>query len=466
MKKPNLVFVFADQMRRDIGAYGNDDVITPNLDKMAVDGMRMDNTVCCGPQCSPARACMLTGTYPATNGMLINDTPLNDYILKGKRSIAYELGDAGYKTGYIGKWHLFGPSSVRETYIPPGIHRLGFNDLWAVNNCSHRYMNNFYYLNDNPEKVYIDGYDADHQTDLALNFISEYREKPFALFVSWGPPHNPCGEVPQKWKDLYDADVLSWRPNVCDLKEDLFSKHHIYKKERNRKPDNEWLRGYYANITALDNNIGRIAEKLKQEGLEDNTIFVFTSDHGDMLWSQGVMLKNAPWEESAGIPFILKYPDKIKAGLSSDVPFNTVDFMPTLLRLMNLSIPDYVQGTDVSHILLGNQGDEPEASYIMAAYRWANYPEWRGVRTKRYTYAKTLEGAWLLYDNDVDPYQQNNLANKPEYKELQHKLDKLTDDIGISTGDRFESWDVLNQEMETRRKNWLLEYGYPLTDSI
>ncbi|MDD3841084.1 MAG: sulfatase-like hydrolase/transferase [Clostridia bacterium] len=403
---------------------------------------------------------MLTGTYPSFNQAYINDVPLADHILEGKMSIAYEFLKAGYKTGYIGKWHLFGPENLRTEYIPEGVHRLGFNDLWAVTNCSHDYMNNFYYLNDDTTKKYIDGYDVDTYTQLALDFIEEQKDNPFTVFLSYGPPHDPYESVPEEWKDLYNEDSLEFPPNAKPLDNKIFATHAYCRDPHYQKPNKKILRGYYAHISAIDNNVGKIMQKLHDLNLTENTIVVFSSDHGDMLWSQGTMLKNAPWEESVGIPLIIRYPAKIRKGTRTDVLINAPDFMPTLLGLMSMPVPSYVQGNDLSWVITNGTGKRPEAVYIMAAYKWYEYQEWRGVRTERYTYAKTLEGSWVLYDNLNDPYQLNNLAGKEMFSDLENYLSNLTDEFGKKIGDKFEPWSEIQEKLSKRMQEWLKKYEY------
>ncbi len=469
-KSPNLIFIFADQMRRDMGCAGNEQVITPNLDRIAREGFQFNNAVACFPVCAPNRACMLTGQYPTTLDVLCNDVPIPTDKRKG---IGYMLKDARYKTGYIGKWHLFGPESTREAYIPPGPDRLGFEDLWAVLNCRHQYMDSYYYLNDNPEKIHIEGYEPDHQTDLALDFISQNKNDPFALFLSVGPPHDPYEQVPEKWKAKYNIEELEWKPNVKSL---IFENGGWpwYKKE----PNKEILRDYYAHITALDYNVGRIMDHLDALGLDEDTIVVFTSDHGEMMYSQGCMQKGLPWEESIGVPFLIRHPKNIKPNTSSKIPFNSVDIVPTLASLMSIDIPEYVEGTDYSHIILGDNElgkdscetkyeskhelkyqpkhgpkHEPEAAYIMTAFPFI-IPEWRGVRTERYTYARSIEGPMMLYDNEEDPYQLNNLVEKAEAQGLINELDALTDKLAEQAGDSFEPWGVINKRMSERNEEW------------
>ena len=469
--QPNLLFILADQMRGTaMGCAGNNQIITPNMNKMAEEGFMFKNAVSVFPVCTPARASLISGRYPTSVNVMDNDVPLP---IDGK-GFGHILKKNEYRTGWIGKWHLFGPKSVRETYIPPGKHRHGFEDLWAVLNCKHNYLNSYYYLNDSSKKRFIEGYEPNHQTDLALDFITRYKDEPFALFLSWGPPHDPFEQVPQKWKSMYDINDLHFRKNVNTdrelIKDSLpgnFKKNcasemffnNFGTGEYKGRPKKKTLRDYYAAITALDYNLGRLIDHLNKLGIDNNTILVFTSDHGEMMYSQRAVQKNYPWKESLNVPFLIKYPEKINPGRSSETPFNTVDIMPTLLDLMNISIPSFSEGTSFKSLLMGKEQIKPEAAYIMCAFPWI-IPEWRGVRTKRYTYVKSLKEPLLLYDNKNDPYQMNNLVNESKASDLIKYYDNLTDKMAKEIGDPFDPWEVIDNRMEKIRKEWLERYDF------
>jgi len=327
--KPNLVFVFADQWRaQDVGYAGNKNVKTPNLDKLAAQSINFTNAVSCCPVCSPYRASLITGRYPLTHGVFLNDLLLNDQAV----SLAQAYKRAGYDTAYIGKWHLDGDK--RAAFIPRE-RRQGF-DFWKALGCSHDYNNSFYYA-DEDVKLKWEGYDSIAQTQEARRYIREHSKgKPFALVLSWGPPHSPYNTAPQKYRDMFDPENLSVRPNV---------------PQEQIEQAKETLAGYYAHIAALDDCIGELLGTLKELGIENDTIFVFTSDHGDMLHSHGQMNKQRPWDESIRVPFLLRYPaatgDKARA---IDIPINTPDIMPTLLGLSGIVIPDTVEGADFSDV--------------------------------------------------------------------------------------------------------------------
>jgi len=415
-RRPNLLFVFADQMRQDAGFLGNREVRTLNLDRVAEEGVVFTNAVSTCPVCTPYRAALLTGKYPLTNGMVLNDLRLP----VTERSIAHCFADAGYDTAYLGKWHLDGPH--RGGFTPPGPRRQGF-DYWAVANCTHDYLHSFYFRDD-PQPIWIEGYDADHFTELAVQYIRDHAgRRPFCLFLSWGPPHDPCRLMPPEYL-IYDGADLTLRPNATAT-------------------DRDELAGYYAHITALDRCFGRIDAVLAEAGIADDTILVFTSDHGDMLGSQGLQRKQKPWDESIMVPFVLRYPKAARAGRRVDTLLNAPDVMPTLLSLAGLPVPAAVEGQDLSPAALALPRDEPSSAFISNPCPFIEaIPEWRGVRTCRYTYVRTLEGPWLLYDNEADPFQLRNLVGDPTYRKVRADLEEELDDWLNRLNDDFQPRDV------------------------
>ncbi len=446
VKKPNIVYVFADQMRADVlGCYGNRTVPTPNVDAMAAAGTVFDNAISTWPVCSPYRAMLLTGRYPMTNGTVSNDTGVRDDL----PTIARVCKAQGYATGYIGKWHL---EWDRNPFVPKD-RRQGF-DYWAVNNCTHKYVDHFY-CTDTPEPIRFKGYDVIVQTDLAINYIKQNKNKPFCLFISWGPPHNPYNTAPDEYKKRIALDKIDLRKNVSEravvdhlIKRDNASqKQEQSRKKRRAVIENDTLlkkeniHGYYAHTTALDDCLGKLRDAIKQTGLADNTILVFSSDHGDMLGSHRMALKQMPFEESIRVPLLVEYPPVVPKAKRSDALVAPIDIMPTLLSLAGLKCPK-VDGTDKSDAARGIASDQSDALLLMklveggGPYLYNAVTPWRGVRTKRYTYANLLDyGPWLLYDNQKDPYQLNNLINKPEYPELQASLEKRMRELMKEAGD-------------------------------
>jgi len=434
-RRPNVVFVFADQWRAQATGYAGDpNALTPNLDKLATAGVNLTTAVSCCPVCTPYRASLLTGQYPLTTGLFLNDL----YLSEDAVSIAEVFASAGYDTGYIGKWHVDGHG--RSSFIPRQ-RRQGF-DYWKVMECTHSYNKSAYYA-DADEKLQWDGYDAIAQTRDAQRYIAAHARghaaKPFLLMLSWGPPHNPYETAPEQYRKLFaDADKIKLRPNVPA------------KALPGARKD---LQGYYAHCAALDACVGDLCKTIAESGIEDDTIFVFTSDHGDMLGSQGEHRKQRPWDESIRVPFLLRYPDACgRGGKTIDMPFNTPDIMPTLLGLAGIAPPKTVEGTDFSGVLTGSRPADNDAALICCIAPFGEWTrpaggrEYRGLRTRRYTYVRDLKGPWLLYDNQADPYQQTNLVGLPAHADLQKTLDAQLNQVLAARKDKFlPGGDYINQ---------------------
>ncbi len=431
-RQPNLLFVFADQMRgMDMCCAGNAQVHTPHLDEMARQGLRVTNAIATVPVCGPNRAVLLTGQFATQTQVPANDLPLSS----AARTFGQTATAAGYHTGYIGKWHLDGVP--RDKFTPPGPRRFGWN-YWAAYNCAHDYFRPRYYR-DEPQVVETAGYEPTVQTDLAIDFLrrqAAQRDQPFCLVVSWGPPHDPYAQVPQEFRRRYSPESLKLRPNVQpDAKNPLAAGLEC----------RSTLANYYAAITALDREMGRLLAALDELALAADTLVIFTSDHGDMLWSHGWMKKQSPYEESINVPWIARWPGQIQPGSVSDALLSTVDIAPTLAGMLGWPTEPQWSGRDLSATLLGKAGLEaaPESVFISnpGSHDEAlmqKMPEWRGVRTRRYTYTETLgRQPWLLLDNQVDPFQMNNLANHPAYGQVQTQLrDELTQWL-VKAGDSF-----------------------------
>ncbi len=429
-QRPNVVFVFPDQMRAQATGYAGDpNAHTPALDRLAAESVNVVTALSGHPVCSPYRASLLTGQYPLTHGVYINDVPLE----APGPYLAEVFAAHGYDTAYIGKWHLYGsPDGAygrRRAYIPPEA-RKGF-EYWKAFECNHDYLRSPYFEDDDPESKLWEGYDVLAQARDACTYIREHAgaSRPFLLMLSWGPPHDPYDLVPEEYLSQYRGRELVLRPNVPAACRDQAMEN---------------LRGYYAHITALDDGVALLLETLDDVGIAEDTIFVFTSDHGDMHYSQGVRAKHCPWDESIRVPFLLRYPRRVgRQGRVVDVPLNAPDIMPTLLSLCGLPIPDSVQGRDFSSYLLGQCSPDLALSAFLSSpvsfgmLRAQGLPSYRGVRTSRYTYVRSMQGPWLLYDNVADPYQMHNLCDDPAYAtvrdaletELQAWLARLDDDF-------------------------------------
>jgi len=429
--RPNLIFVFGDQWRAQATGYAGDpNARTPDLDRFAGEGIQFTTAVSCCPVCSPYRACLMTGQYPHTHGLIVNDQCIQSDAV----SLAEAFGAAGYETGYIGKWHLTLHDRTRS--IRPD-ERMGFR-FWRGFGCTHTYGHSHYYADDDPQPRVWDGYDADAQTDEACRYIrGAGREagKPFALVLSWGPPHAPYDTAPEPFRSRYAPEDVQLRPNVPEGAADQARRQ---------------LAGYYAHIAALDACFGRLLATVDEAGIADETIVVFTSDHGDMLGGHGLWKKQHPHDESILVPLLVRCPAGAAGPPRTDAtPINAPDIMPTLLGLCGVDIPATVEGTDFAPQIRGER-DVDAGGALIACYRphhQSTYAggaaDYRGLRDERYTYCRTHAGPWLLLDNQADPYQQTNLVGQAEGDGRVARLDRALQDKLDAVGDEFLTGDEL-----------------------
>lgn len=422
--RPNVIFIFADQWRgQAVGYVGDPNVKTPNIDLLAQESIVFSNSISGCPVCSPYRASLLTGQYPLSHGVFLNDVRLDPNV----NSLGKIYKQAGYTTAYIGKWHIDG-SGNRSGFIPAE-RRQGF-DFWKVLDCTHKYMNSEYWDNDNSKKKW-DGYDMCAQTDAATNYINNTpKNQPFFLMLSFGPPHNPYDEVPRVYKKKFKKRKIKLRPNV---------------PKSTRRRAKKTLAGYYAHILALDDCVKKIIDTLSENSLYQDSLLVITSDHGDMHGSHGGWRKQWPYEESIRIPLLIHCPKlfgnkQIERNFVIDVP----DLLPTLLGLAHIEIPDSIEGKNYAESLLENIKVEDLGKLIQCIWPFSEWSkekggrEYRGIRTERYTYVKTLNGPWLLFDNKNDPYQRDNLVDNPNYIDLQNELDQKLNRLLEERNDSFK----------------------------
>ncbi len=423
VSRPNVIIVLADQWRAQaFGFAGDPNVKTPHLDRLATQSFRFVNAISTVPVCCPARASLLTGQRALTTGVFMNDVPLDSKAV----TIAEVLQSAGYDTAYIGKWHL--NAGGRSNFIPPG-RRQGFH-YWKAQECTHDYNRSCYYA-DTPEKLMWEGYDAIAQTRDATNYLAGHNKvgKPFFLMLAWGPPHDPYQTAPEQYRAMYDPEALKLAPNVPQAMQ-----------AQTRK----MLAGYYAHCSALDDCVGELRQSLDAFGQSTNTLLLFTSDHGDLLGAHGQRNKQQPYDESIRVPFLLHWPAGLGAKPRSlDALIASEDVMPTLLGLCGVSVPSTVEGLDFSRYIRGGKDPSDGAALIACIAPFGQWTrknggrEYRGIRTTRYTYVRDLNGPWLLFDNDQDPWQMNNLVSSTSASRIQKRLDHvLTRKLRIA-GDQF-----------------------------
>ena len=446
--RPNLLFIFADQLcYTRCGYAGDTKARTHNIDKLASQGVNFRSAVSNSPVCAAYRASLFTGKYTTSTGMVINELRMRT----DHECFGHVLTRSGYQTGYIGKWHLYANElgnhfDPKNSFVPPGPNRLGFDGYWAAYNFHHDYYNAYYHT-DSPQKIFYGDniYEPDAQTDLMIDFVLGAAKSggPFAAFLSYGTPHDPwtADNVPEEYRKMFESVSFPNPPNYKD-ENDKYADAWGRLQPEQRKSLEVWRRNYYAMTANLDWNVGRLLDAVDKAGLARDTIVVFASDHGEMFGAQGRRAKNIFYEEAARIPFLIRWPGRIPAALFCDACLSTVDIMPTILSLMRLNIPKDVEGMDLSRCALGCKGPEPQAAFLQntgACAAWENGHEWRALRDKQYTYAiYRVDKSELLFDNKKDPFQMTNLAADPKHTATLRLLRKMLTGKMESLNDTFE----------------------------
>ena len=329
-----------------MGYTGIDPVSTPHMDAFASESLDCKEAVSTFPLCSPHRASLLTGKYPFSVGMWTNcKIGLSEVLMLRPQEVCIGnvLKDHGYHTGYIGKWHLdaseqnFEKNPVSgakdwDAYTPPGERRQGF-DYWLSYGACDNHLDPHYWA-DTPEQFKPGCWSPEFETDKALEYMEGQKdsEEPFALFVSYNPPHLPYELVPDKYYKQYEHMPVHFRENV---------------PEEKRTPEMETItRQYYAAVTGVDEQFGRILEYLKANHMEEDTLVVLSADHGEMLGSHGRMSKNVWYEESIHIPLYLRWKGQLAPAEYKEL-LASPDHMPTLLGLLDIPVPDTCHGTAI-----------------------------------------------------------------------------------------------------------------------
>lgn len=410
--RPNIIFYFSDQQRWDTV----NETVTPNLLKLANDGVLFENSYTCQPVCGPARACLQTGVYATQNKCYWNGIALPDNI----KPLAEYFNEAGYETAYVGKWHLASDSFPKsgfhcETTAVPEEKRGGYKDWWyaadVLEFTSHGYDG--YVFDKDNNKVEFKGYRADCINDFALDYIEQKTsDKPFFLFISQLEPHH------QNDRHRYEGPVETV-PKFKDypLPDDLTFMKGDYKE---MYPD------YIAAINRLDENVGRLVNKLKEKGLYENTVIIYTSDHGSHFKTRNLEYKRCCHDSAVHTPLIISG-GAFSGGKRDKQLVSLIDIPPTLLDLAGIEIPKTYMGKS----LLSEE--ERDCAFMQISESQCG----RAIRTKKYKYSVKSPGpgAYLphskiyfedfLYDLEKDPLEKNNLVKAPEYKEIRNQMKKL-----------------------------------------
>lgn len=405
--QPNILFFFTDQQRWDTsGLHGNPLDLTPNFDRMAQRGTHLEHMFTPQPVCGPARACLQTGTYATTNGCYRNNIPLPS----NAETLAHYFGNAGYETAYIGKWHLADHTSPG----PVVQEQRGGYDYWLAANQVEFTSDSYHsvlYNNDN-EEVRLPGYRVDALTDAAIRYIATPRENPFFLFLSFLEPHhqNHIDDYPPP--DGYrERFAGKWIPP--DLAALGGSSH-------------QHLGGYYGMVKRLDEALGRILDALKSLKMIDNTIVVFTSDHGCHFKTRNDEYKRSCHDSSIRVLGAIQGPGFNGGGRINDL-ISLIDLPPTLLDAAGIPIPEEMQGHSILPILNRHETDWLEEVFVQISESQVG----RAVRTQRWKYGVTApdKDGWndsssdhyveeYLYDLRADPYELCNLIDFSSHAEV------------------------------------------------
>jgi arylsulfatase A-like enzyme len=413
-KPPNVVVFFTDQQRWDTtGVHGNPLELTPNFDRMARSGTHVYNSFTCQPVCGPARACLQTGLYATQAGVHINGPALKP----DAKTLAHYFNEAGYTTGYIGKWHLSTEEPVPEK------DRGGF-EYWLAANLlefeSRPYNTVLYDQHNQPVK--LPGYRIDALTDAAIRYIDRHQKRdqeapPFFLFISYLEPHHQNHiddyPAPTGYRERYQSRWIP--PDLAALGGSTY----------------QHIGGYYGLVKRLDEALGRLVDAIKSLGLEENTIILFTSDHGNHFKTRNAEYKRSCHEASIRVPTVLTGPG-LNGGGQVDELVSLVDLPPTLLDVAGIPVPAHMQGHSILPLIRGEKTDWPDDIFIQISESQIG----RAIRTSRWKYSVStpIAGAGLLqmasnqyeeeylYDLEADPYELTNLIGLVSHQKVADRM--------------------------------------------
>ena len=411
--QPNLLFILTDQQRWDTtGIHGNPLDLTPNFDRIALEGTHLSNTFTCQPVCTPARACLQTGMYATRSGVYRNGLPLPPE----SQTIAKIFKKSGYQTAYIGKWHL----GTDEMIGPVSDQYRGGYDYWLASNVL-EFTSDAYQVRlfDNHEKpIELPGYRVDALADAAIRYINANQTQPFFLFLSFLEPHfqnhRDDYPAPEGYAERY---VGKWIPP--DLAALGGSTH-------------QHIAGYYGMVKRLDEALGRITDALKSLHLDEKTIVVFTSDHGNHFKTRNNEYKRSCHESSIRVPAAITGPGFYGGGRIHEL-VSLIDFPPTLLEAFGFPIPPQMQGSSIIPLIQHQPVTWPKEVFIQISESQIG----RAIRTKRWKYGVVAPDGdgWnemgsnqyqdaYLYDLKSDPYELTNLVQLNSHHEVANSLRK------------------------------------------
>lgn len=480
-KRPNIVFIMTDDhAAQAISAYGHPVsklAPTPNIDRIANNGVKFNNNFCTNSICGPSRAVILTGKHSHLNGFRMNGETFDG----SQPTLPKYLKEAGYQTALFGKWHLHGSPQ-------------GFDD-WNILVDQGNYYNPDFIKNKDTTR--IEGYATDIITEMGLDWLKNNRdqEKPFMLMVQHKAPHRnwmPAlrhinkydsiefplpesyfsdheGQVAAQeqlqtiYKDMYEghdlkmtvakgSDSLRHNPWKTDFermtkaqrdawnkayrpKNDAFHDANLSGKELDKWKGQRYLRDYLATVAAVDEGVGKILDYLEESGLAENTLIVYTTDQGFYLGEKGFFDKRFMYEESLAMPMLMQFPGVIEAGSEIDALTQNLDFAPTFLDFANAEIPEEMQGRSLRSLMNNSISDKDFRNAIY--YHYYDFPAFHmvkrhyGIRTDRFKLMHFYDDidVWEMYDLQKDPREMNNIYNHPDYAEVRKELHSSLDSL-------------------------------------
>jgi len=470
----NVLILMVDQQRYDAcGCYGSRICQTPTLNRLAEEGMRFTHAYTSVPLCSPTRATFWTGRWSNHHGILINThwkNPPSEAMGRlddGIPILPEIFKEAGYRTAYFGKWHV-GPDSemarrgfdrvatvseFRE-YLKRSGTRIEVRDL----------VTRDYIIKGYPFAGITSAEDEDFLEVWLCRRAEEWlrasagADQPFFCCVSTPGPH-PGYIVPAGYAARYDPAQIPLWPSYEDNLADKPAVHRLFRdvitQSGTLTPD-EWrtcIARYYAFITLIDEEFGRLVDLLDDLGVAENTIVMFVSDHGDLigshrLWDKGPMI----YEDQIHIPLVLRWPGVIPAGQACDAMVSLIDVMPTLVEAAGLSLPQPVDGRSLMPFLRGETvADWPDDVYVQYSGEGISLYSIRAVRSRRYKYVYYPFDLDELYDEEADPWEMHNLANEPEAAPILAEMRARMAHWMEQVGDVMLEWNV---EVTPKRKRW------------
>jgi iduronate 2-sulfatase len=461
-KRPNVLFIIADDLNNCLGCYGEPMMQTPNIDRLAARGVRFDHAYCAFSLCGPSRNSFLTGLYPNSTGILAN-AQLFRQTIPSRVSLPQAFRQQGYFAARIGKLYHYNvpnsigtnghddPASWEVETNPAGVDRLDEEPLIYSLTPGSFGGTLSWYASENPDEKHTDGLEA-ADAEWILERCAKQKDRPFFLAVGFFRPHTPY-VAPKAYYDLYPREQVPVVPaTVHDQKNVPAAALMSYKNEQDKLTDDlrrQARQAYYASVSFMDAQTGRVLAALDRLGLRDNTIVVFTSDHGYHLGEHGLWQKQSLFEESARVPLIIAGPGVLRPGSVAESPVGLIDLYPTLAELAGVKPPAVMQGQSLASILQdatavgrgwaltqvvrggGFKRFGASPSVGDNVHRFFGY----SLRTARWRFTEWDEGreGRELYDHDADPKEAANLATDDGHAAIVAELSAKLHDAVKST---------------------------------